>query len=843
MPARYDDEYAAKPPRTAVDESGEGVPVRALIVEDSEDDALLLVEYLQRANFRLEWQRLDTEEALLKALEQSWDIVFSDYSMPYFSGARALEVVKRHDPDIPFIFVSGTIGEDTAVTGMRAGAQDYVMKGNLSRLVPAVYRELSDAKVRRERRVAEQAVRRLSLVVEQATDSVFITDPHGKIEYVNPAFERLTGFTAEEAIGASPALIKSAHHDEAFFHSLWDTILAGGVFQETFVNRRKDGVLFYEEQTIAPLFDDSMKISSFVSTGRDVTDRVHSEEKRAQLLEILEATTDFVAIMDGEGRLHYLNRAGRAMLGWSDDEDIGTRDMSECYPEWAAQRILMEAFPAAHRDGAWHGEGIVNGANGKEIAVSQVVLAHSGKNDATAFFSTIARDISERKHFEQELKRQATHDALTELPNRLLLEEHLATELARAQRGGFLTAVLFLDIDNFKRINDSLGHAAGDAMLRHVAQRLRESMRPDDVVARYGGDEFTILVGGLSTPDSVLAVLHQLREAFGTAIYIAGQDVYAAFSMGISVYPHDGSDPETLLKNADTAMYRAKANGRNQYQFYAPEMNARGEELLALETDLRRALDRKEFVLFYQPQLDLRNGQIAGMEALLRWQHPEHGLMSPDDFVPILEETGLIVSVGEWALRSACTQYRKFIEAGLAPVRVSVNVSARQFREQALLDRVHQAIRDEGIPPHHLELEITESTAMHDVQLTSEILGALDALGVRLAIDDFGTGYSSLAYLKRFPLDVLKIDRTFIPDSPKDGNVSVIAEASITLGHKLGLEVIAEGVETMEQLEFLRMHDCDILQGYCFSRPAPVDTVERFITDYARSPFPVTKPV
>ena len=821
-----------------MNEASSDVAIRALIVEDSEDDALLLVEYLQRANFCLEWQRLDTEAELLKALEQKWDIVFSDYSMPYFSGARALDVVKRHDPDIPFIFVSGTIGEDTAVIGMRAGAQDYVMKGNLARLVPAVYRELSDARVRRERRIAEQAVRRLSLVVEQAADSVFITDPQGKIQYVNPAFERLTGFTAEEAIGTSPSLIKSGHHDETFFRNLWDTILAGGIFQETLVNRRKDGALFYEEKTIAPLFDSAMQISSFVSTGRDITDRIRSEEKRAQLLDILEATTDFVAIMDDEGRLRYLNRAGRAMLGLPGDEDVGARHIADCHPEWATQRILIEAFPTARREGAWHGESVVKGAGGREIAVSQVVLAHGGSNGAAGFFSTIARDISERKHFERELKRQATHDALTELPNRLLLEEHLSTELARARRGGFLTAVLFLDIDNFKRINDSLGHAAGDALLRNVAHRLRACVRPNDVVARYGGDEFTILIGDLSNSNSISAILHKLRETFETAIVVAGQEVYAAFSMGISVYPHDGNDPETLLKNADAAMYRAKANGRNQYQFYAPEMNARGEELLALETDLRRALDRKEFVLFYQPQLDLRNGSIAGMEALLRWQHPEHGLVSPDDFIPLLEETGLIVPVGEWVLRSACTQYRKFHEAGLAPLRISVNVSARQFREQALLDRVRQAVRDEGIPPHHLELEITESTAMHNVQITSEILGALDALGVRLAIDDFGTGYSSLAYLKRFPLDVLKIDRTFIPDSWEDDNVSAIAEASISLGHKLGLEVVAEGVETHEQIGFLRSHECDIIQGYCFSRPISVDKTAAFIAGHNPQQLP-----
>ncbi|MES2406344.1 MAG: EAL domain-containing protein [Pseudomonadota bacterium] len=810
--------------------------LRALFIEDSENDALLLVDCLQTAGFNLFWQRVDTEQDLLSALKQPWDIVFSDYTMPRFNGARALAILRQHDADIPFIFVSGTIGEDVAVDGMKAGAQDYVMKGNLSRLVPAVRRELAEAYTRREGREAEQTLRKLSRVIEQTADSVYITDPEGIIQYVNPAFEKLTGYSAAEAIGNTPALIKANWLDDK---RMWETILAGNIFQETLINRRKDGSQFYEEKIIAPLFDEHLQITHFVSTGRDVTDRVQVEEARARLLAILEATTDFVAILRDDGHLRYLNQAGRHMLGIMETDEVGDWSLSDSHPEWAVQRLLFEAIPVARRDGVWQGETAVLSADGREIPVSQVVLSHKGADGEVESFSTIARDMTERKRFEQELQRQATHDALTGLPNRVLLQDHLITELMRAARKKTLAAVLLLDIDNFKRVNDSLGHAVGDTLLCSVAQRLLGCLRSNDTVARYGGDEFTIVMGELNSVDNIMLTVHELSAIFEMPITVAGQDVYIGFSIGIAIYPNDGEDSETLLKNADAAMYRAKGRGRNQYQFYTPDMNVRGQELLALETGLRRALTRNEFQLYYQPQMQINSGRIVGFEALLRWQNPDKGLISPADFVPLLEETGLIVPVGAWVLRAACAHYRKCREAGQMPFRISVNVSTRQFGDQALVEMVRQILVEEKMPPEHLEIEITESTAMQDVQMAGEILAALDALGVRLAIDDFGTGYSSLAYLKRFPLDVLKIDRAFVQDLHRDGNVQAIAEASISLGHKLGLEVVAEGVETAEQLRFLRTHHCDMIQGYYLSRPMPADTVGRFIADHQPSEFNV----
>ena len=407
------------------------------------------------------------------------------------------------------------------------------------------------------------------------------------------------------------------------------------------------------------------------------------------------------------------------------------------------------------------------------------------------------------------------------MPNRFFLVDRFTSALEYARRHDRYVAVLFLDLDNFKRVNDSLGHAAGDALLQQVAQRLKGCLRANDTVARHGGDEFTIVASDLEDSENVLVVLHKLHTAFERPVIVGSQEIYITFSIGIALYPHDGDQIEDLLHHADVAMYQAKSSGPNQYRFYASDMNARGHELLALEADLRRALEHEEFLLHYQPQVDLRSNRITGVEGLIRWQHLARGLMPPGDFVPLLENSGMIIPVGEWVLRQACKAHRVWRELGFADFRVSVNVSAAQFNDAHLLDKVRRALQDEQMPQYALELEITENILMRDPVNAVAVLRAIHALGVRIAIDDFGTGYSSLAYLKRFPLDVLKIDQTFVNDLVNDPGDAAIVEASISLAHKLGLEVIAEGVETAEQFEFMRTHDCDLVQGYYLSRPLP----------------------
>jgi diguanylate cyclase (GGDEF)-like protein/PAS domain S-box-containing protein len=445
------------------------------------------------------------------------------------------------------------------------------------------------------------------------------------------------------------------------------------------------------------------------------------------------------------------------------------------------------------------------------------------------------RDITDRRRAEERVEFQAYHDMLTGLPNRLLLRDRLSVAMAHAQRRRQHLAVMFLDLDHFKLINDTLGHSVGDRLLQDLAQRLGGCVRQDDTVSRVGGDEFTLLFPGLGRGLDAVRMAQKVLKSIAQPFFVEGHELHVTASVGIAIYPEDGKDAETLMSNADGAMYRAKDLGRNNYQLWTSGMNSRALERMALEGRLRRALERDEFVLHYQPIVELHTGAIVGMEALLRWQHPERGLVGPDTFIPVAEDSRLIIPIGEWVLGEACRQLRRWHDAGFTGLRVAVNLSGRQFQQQELAKTVERAYLEAGIAPESLDLEITESVAMQSVDWTASVLRSLQRMGVRISIDDFGTGQSSLSYLKHFPLTTLKIDRAFVKDIRVNPDGEAIVKAVIALAHILKLRVVAEGVETDQQIAFLREASCEEIQGYFYSRPLPAENL-RGILEAGRVP-------
>jgi diguanylate cyclase (GGDEF)-like protein len=444
----------------------------------------------------------------------------------------------------------------------------------------------------------------------------------------------------------------------------------------------------------------------------------------------------------------------------------------------------------------------------------------------------IARSIRysiERKRSEERLAYMAQYDHLTGLTNRALFQDRLEQALARAKRSGALVALMFLDLDRFKAVNDTLGHGTGDLLLKKVAERLEGSVRETDTVARIGGDEFSIILEGLTEAQDAALVARKIIDKLVQPFVLDGHEVFVTTSIGIAVYPSSNGD--SLLTDADSAMYCAKEQGRNTYRFHTPEMNAQVRERLNMESKLRRALDQEEFLLYYQPQVDLTTGMIVGTEALLRWQHPELGLVSPGKFIPVLEDIGMIVRVGEWVLQTACRQSKAWQRDGFPPLRMAVNISARQFSRRDLIDTVASVLTETGLDPNYLELEITESLLMEDIKANSRLLDELKTSveGLRVSIDDFGTGYSSLSYLKTFPIDLLKIDQSFIRDITTNSDDAAITTTIIVLAHNLRLKVIAEGVETEEQMTYLREKGCDEAQGFYFSRPLPADEFTKLL--------------
>jgi diguanylate cyclase (GGDEF)-like protein/PAS domain S-box-containing protein len=519
------------------------------------------------------------------------------------------------------------------------------------------------------------------------------------------------------------------------------------------------------------------------------------------------------------GRITFLNAAAQTMTGWSGEEAIG-RPMAEVFAIVGAASGTPVLAPAdAAGTIRLPPDAVVVRRDGFRIPVENSIAPihdHTGLRTGAVF---VFRDATRTRAMTAQIIHAAQHDFLTGLPNRILLNDRITQAIAFATRHEIQIAVLFLDLDGFKHINDSLGHAVGDQLLQSVAQRLVSGVRGSDTVSRQGGDEFVILLYEMKEAEGAVISATRLLAAVARPHSIAGHDLHVTASIGVSVYPDDGLDAETLIKNADTAMYQAKENGKQNFQYFKPAMNIRAVERQSIEENLRRALERREFALHYQPKIDLLTGAISGVEALIRWTHPARGMLSPAQFIPIAEDSGLILAIGAWVLREACTQARAWADAGLPATRMAVNVSSMEFRDENFLSNLSDILSETGLAPGLLELELTESVLMKRAETAVSILGALREQGVSIAIDDFGTGYSSLSYLRRFPIDVLKIDQSFVRQISNGGGDTAIVAAVIGMARSLKLRVVAEGVETLEELLFLQSQRCDEVQGYYFSRP------------------------
>ncbi len=664
---------------------------------------------------------------------------------------------------------------------------------------------------------------RLRVLLQQLPAGIFLTDIQGEIRYVNDRWQLLAGLTAEQAAGTG--WIQALHPDDRnLMLETWRQAIQNCTeFVADHRFRTPSGRVKWLNTRATPLMDRAGRITGYLGVHADIADLKQTEEtlraSEARFRSYFELPLIGIALTGADKRWWEVNDRLCEMLGYRRAQLLSMTWAELTHPDDLGIDVMQFERVIGRRIEGYSVDKRFIRQDGALLYTGVSTRCVRRTNGAVDYFVMVIQDITERKEAEDRVQHLAHYDPLTGLPNRVLLGDRLQQAVARAGREHAQTGVMMVDIDRFKLINDALGHAVGDRLLQEVATRLRGCARQCDTISRQGGDEFAVLLPDLDSGDEATRIAQRMLELMAQPIRLDDQELSVTCSIGISLYPRDGRTGDLLLKNADIALYRAKDMGRNNYQFYLSGATMLSRERLNLETSLRHAVERQQLEVYYQPKWDFRAGAVTGAEALVRWNHPKLGLLSPARFIPIAEDSGLVLPMGEWVLRAAIREIGELHRSGFPGLRIAVNLSGRQFQQVELADLVAQALTENGFDPVCLELELTESTLMHHTDNNLAVLNALKATGARIAIDDFGTGYSSLSYLQQFPVDVLKIDRTFVMDLPDAAGSVAIVDAIVTLAHGLGLEVVAEGVETPEQLAFLHTHGCDEGQGYYFGRP------------------------
>lgn len=660
---------------------------------------------------------------------------------------------------------------------------------------------------------------------------VAITNQRGTILHVNQKLCHISKYRKEELIGQDHRILNSNYHSRAFFKNMWKTIGTGHTWRGEIRNQTKDGNYYWVDTTIVPFLNEKGKPYQYISIRNDITARKKMEEELKENKEmyqlITENSSDLLATINHEGIIQYTSLSHKKILDYNKDEMISQPILNYIHPE--DKGLFQHSFESLTKmDGPLNIEYRLQKKNGTYRDVETKMTIVEFNNDEIIVLAM--RDITKRKKSENMVRHLAFHDTLTDLPNRRYFMKHLRDEVIRSKSESKMFAVMFLDLDHFKQVNDSWGHETGDIILHKTAERLQSSVRKNDVIARLGGDEFTALLKDITSRDEVLEIIKRIRENFESPLEVTQRPITVSFSIGVAMYPGDGLDADLLLTRADTALYAVKESGRSGYDFFHKAMEEQSLERALLENELKKAMELEQFELDYQPKIDLANKTLIGVEALIRWRHPELGRIPPNKFIPLAEDTGLIIPIGYWVLKKACEQNKQWQDMGYDPINISVNISVKQLYDPNLLSDIKSILEETKLNGKWLTLEVTESV-FTDVDDVKKILQNIRELGVDIAIDDFGTGYSSFTYIKDLPVDTLKIDASFIRDVHESEQSQAIVSAVLSLASTLGIKVVAEGVEIEEQLRYLDKDGCNFAQGFFFSKPIPSDQFESYLKE------------